>query len=69
MAKLWVGGPDIGAPNGIEDRDLEDAFSKYGKIMKVWVAHQPPGFAFIDFDDERDAEDAIKEVRPAVSWR
>ena len=36
--------------------------ARFGKVMKVWVAHQPPGFAFVEFDDERDAEDAIKEV-------
>lgn len=28
----------------------------------VWVARRPPGYAFIDFDDLRDAEDAIREV-------
>ena len=28
----------------------------------VWVARKPPGFAFIDFDDRRDAQDAIREL-------
>jgi hypothetical protein len=28
----------------------------------VWVARKPPGFAFIDFDDKRDAEDAICDL-------
>jgi hypothetical protein len=28
----------------------------------VWVARKPPGFAFIDFDDKRDAEDAIRDL-------
>ena len=28
----------------------------------VWVARKPPGFAFIDFDDRRDAEDAIRDL-------
>ncbi|MBA0865172.1 hypothetical protein Goshw_009719, partial [Gossypium schwendimanii] len=28
----------------------------------VWVARRPPGYAFIDFDDRRDAEDAIREL-------
>lgn len=28
----------------------------------VWVARRPPGYAFIDFDDARDAEDAIREL-------
>jgi hypothetical protein len=28
----------------------------------VWVARKPPGFAFIDFDDKRDAQDAIRDM-------
>jgi arginine/serine-rich splicing factor 7 len=28
----------------------------------VWVARKPPGFAFIDFDDKRDAEDALRDL-------
>lgn len=28
----------------------------------VWVARKPPGFAFIDFDDKRDADDAIRDL-------
>lgn len=27
-----------------------------------WVARQPSGFAFLEFEDERDAEDAIKAL-------
>jgi arginine/serine-rich splicing factor 7 len=30
--------------------------------ISVWVARKPPGFAFIDFDDKRDAEDAIRDL-------
>ena len=43
-------------------QDVEDAFSYYGPIRSVWVARNPPGFAFIEFEDPRDAEDAAKEV-------
>lgn len=28
----------------------------------MWVARKPPGFAFVDFDDRRDAQDAIREL-------
>lgn len=31
-------------------------------FFSVWVARRPPGYAFIDFDDRRDAEDAIREI-------
>lgn len=28
----------------------------------MWVARRPPGYAFVDFDDKRDAQDAIREL-------
>ena len=27
-----------------QERDLEDAFIKYGTLRSVWVARRPPGF-------------------------
>nr|XP_054750337.1 uncharacterized protein LOC129256052 [Lytechinus pictus] len=39
------------------------AFAKFGHVKNVWVARNPPGFAFIFFDDKRDAEDAVKNLR------
>lgn len=41
-AKLWVGN----LPPGIPDRDVEEAFSKYGTLRNCWVARKPPGFGF-----------------------
>ena len=40
--------------------DLEDAFSKYGPVRNVWVARRPPGFAFVEMEDPRDADDAVR---------
>ena len=34
----------------------------FSVLCSVWVARKPPGFAFIDFDDRRDAQDAIREL-------
>ncbi|KAM0981000.1 hypothetical protein ACFX15_013670 [Malus domestica] len=31
-------------------------------LFHVWVAQRPPGYAFVDFDDSRDADDAIREL-------
>ena len=31
-------------------------------MCSVWVARRPPGYVFVDFDDSRDAEDAIREL-------
>ncbi|CAI9755581.1 unnamed protein product [Fraxinus pennsylvanica] len=38
-------------------------------IRSVWVARRPPGYAFIDFDDRRDAQDAIRELDGKNGWR
>ncbi|GMN39860.1 hypothetical protein TIFTF001_009081 [Ficus carica] len=53
----------------VTERDLEDEFRTYGVIRSVWVARRPPGYAFIDFDDTRDAEDAIRELDGKNGWR
>eukprot|EP00241_Pyramimonas_parkeae_P018654 CAMPEP_0114319700 /NCGR_PEP_ID=MMETSP0059-20121206/25408_1 /TAXON_ID=36894 /ORGANISM="Pyramimonas parkeae, Strain CCMP726" /LENGTH=404 /DNA_ID=CAMNT_0001446779 /DNA_START=250 /DNA_END=1465 /DNA_ORIENTATION=+ len=49
-------------PVDVRRRDLEDLFHKYGKIVEVdvKVPVRPPGFAFVEFGDSRDAEDAVK---------
>jgi len=54
--KLYVGN----LPRGVTEGDLTKEFDYYGNLSKVWVARNPPGFAFVEFEDERDAEDAIR---------
>lgn len=46
----------------IRERDVEDLFYKYGRIRDVELKtpSRPPAYAFITFEDERDAEDAIR---------
>ncbi|XP_037087105.1 serine/arginine-rich splicing factor 7-like isoform X2 [Pollicipes pollicipes] len=44
----------------VGDLELEDAFSYYGPLNSVWVARNPPGFAFVEFEDPRDARDAVR---------
>nr|CAD2160295.1 unnamed protein product [Meloidogyne enterolobii] len=53
--KVYVGG----LPEDATSEELDDAFHKFGRIRKIWVARRPPGFAFVEFDDGRDAEDAV----------
>lgn len=31
-------------------------------LCSVWVARRPPGYAFVEFDDNRDAMDAIRAL-------
>ena len=45
-------------PPDTRSRELEDVFVKYGRITRCDV--KPGGFAFVAFEDQRDAEDALK---------
>ncbi|KAF7634558.1 RRM domain-containing protein [Meloidogyne graminicola] len=56
--KVYVGG----LPEDATSEELDDAFHKFGRIRKIWVARRPPGFAFVEFDDGRDAEDAVRAL-------
>ncbi|KAF4751013.1 serine arginine-rich splicing factor, partial [Perkinsus olseni] len=40
--------------------ELEKVFKRYGGLESVWVARNPPGFAFVTFEDARDADDACR---------
>ncbi|XP_026817831.1 RNA-binding protein 1-like isoform X1 [Rhopalosiphum maidis] len=40
--------------------EIEDVFTKYGPLKNIWIARNPPGFAFIEYEDPRDAEDAVR---------
>ncbi|KAJ8874848.1 hypothetical protein PR048_022737 [Dryococelus australis] len=48
------------AGSAASKQELEEAFSYYGPLRNVWVARNPPGFAFVEFEDARDAEDAVR---------
>ncbi|XP_015916614.1 RNA-binding protein Rsf1 [Parasteatoda tepidariorum] len=61
-ACVYVGG----LSDDVQKEDLEREFSKFGNLTKVWVARNPPGFAFIDFEDDEDANEAIKEMNGAT---
>ncbi|KAG6591635.1 serine/arginine-rich splicing factor RSZ22A [Cucurbita pepo subsp. pepo] len=65
MSRVYVGNLD---PR-VSERELEDEFRVFGVIRSVWVARRPPGYAFIDFDDTRDARDAIHELDGKNGWR
>ncbi|XP_068318953.1 serine/arginine-rich splicing factor SR30-like isoform X1 [Pyrus communis] len=48
-------------PGDIRMREVEDLFLKYGPIVDIdlKIPPRPPGYAFVEFEDPRDADDAI----------
>ncbi|CAG8490393.1 5994_t:CDS:2 [Funneliformis mosseae] len=69
-SKLYIGH----LSSRTEKRDLEELFERYGKVLSVDV--KPMGYAFVEFEDPRDADDAVKQLngyeldgaRIAVEW-
>ncbi|KAL0730514.1 hypothetical protein Bca4012_026607 [Brassica carinata] len=51
----------VNLPGDIREREVEDLFSKYGPVVQIdlKIPPRPPGYAFVEFEDPRDAEDAI----------
>lgn len=46
-------------PRDAEARDVEKLASEFGRIRDVRLL---TGFAFVEFDDSRDARDAVREL-------
>jgi len=59
--RVYVGG----LSDGVKKEDLEVEFEKFGKLNSVWVAFNPPGFAFIEFSNHGDAETACDNLNGA----
>ncbi|XP_071946332.1 serine/arginine-rich splicing factor 1B-like [Antedon mediterranea] len=54
--RIYVGN----LPPDIREKDIEDIFYKYGDIADIDLKNKRgPPFAFVEFQDKRDAEDAV----------
>ncbi|VDN13774.1 unnamed protein product [Dibothriocephalus latus] len=56
--RIFIGGVD---PR-VGKVELEREFDRFGPIVDVWVARNPPGFAFIVYKYLEDAEKAIRRM-------
>ncbi|CAL8468403.1 g7943 [Coccomyxa elongata] len=64
-SRIYVGN----LPSSIAERDLEEEFIRFGTLRSVWVARKPPGFAFVEYEDPRDADDAVRKLDGFKGWR
>ncbi|KAE8988955.1 hypothetical protein PR002_g21597 [Phytophthora rubi] len=64
MVRVFVGN----LPEDVRERDLSDKFERFGRISSVRIKFptRPPPFAFIAYDDEQDASDAVRSMHGAM---
>ena len=60
--RLWVGGFD----RYIEKSELTEVFQEYGPVTDVWVACDPPGYAFVEFETDEQAQAALSAMDQTV---
>ena len=65
MSRVYVANLDA----RISEQKLKDEFQTYGVIRRIWVARKPPNYAFIDFDDRMDAQNAIRDLNSKYNLR
>lgn len=58
-AKLYVG--NLGDEPPAKSL-LEQTFGYYGKLENIWIARNPPGFAYVEFENDKDAKDAARAL-------
>ncbi|CAI5722491.1 unnamed protein product [Peronospora destructor] len=64
MARVFVGN----LPENVHERDLVDKFDRFGRIasVRIKLPTRPPPFAFITYENEQDASDAVRAMNNAT---
>ncbi|CAH8463840.1 unnamed protein product [Dicrocoelium dendriticum] len=56
--KLYIGG----LLENVVKEDILHELEKYGEVVDVWIARNPPGFAFTEYVKSSDAEKAVRAL-------
>ncbi|KAL5105241.1 Serine/arginine-rich splicing factor 3 [Taenia crassiceps] len=51
-----------GLSSNVSKSDLLRELSKFGSVLDLWIARNPPGFAFVQFEKFVDAEKAVRAL-------
>ncbi|CAI5713213.1 unnamed protein product [Peronospora effusa] len=64
MARVFVGN----LPEDVHERDLVDKFDRFGRIasVRIKIPTRPPPFAFITYENEQDASNAVRSMNNAT---
>ncbi|XP_020671967.1 serine/arginine-rich splicing factor RSZ23 isoform X1 [Dendrobium catenatum] len=65
MWKIYVGN----LSSRIRELELSNEFRTYGLVRSIWIARNPPGYAFVEFDSRQEAHDAIAALDGKHGWR
>ncbi|XP_020572609.1 serine/arginine-rich splicing factor RSZ21A-like isoform X2 [Phalaenopsis equestris] len=65
MWKVYVGN----LSSRIREMELSKEFSTYGLVKSIWIARNPPGYAFVEFDSRQEAHDAVAALDGKHGWR
>ena len=64
MSRVYV--DNFGAQ--FSKQEIKGEFRTHGVIRRIWVARKLPGYAFINFNTHRDAQDAICDMNGKHNW-
>ncbi|KAL1496806.1 hypothetical protein AB1Y20_014392 [Prymnesium parvum] len=57
--RIYIGGLDP----AVSQDEVEAECARFGKLASCWVARNPPGFAFVEYERAEDAEDAVEGLK------
>lgn len=43
----------------LQEKELEDHFYKFGRLASLWIARNPPGFAYVVSSFQRGRSDTL----------
>ena len=43
-------------------------FTQFGEVVDMWIAYDPPGFAFVEFSTDESAQAALKAKHKSMAF-